>query len=335
MLSLPLLSVCIPAYNRPVWLQRALQSVTNLNPQYCSEVEIVISDDSTDPTCGEVVRHLLASWQGVGKYTANNPSLGMAQNWNQAIAQARGKYVVVLHDDDFFLPRGIETLVNTLKSLREEYGVLLFGVRVVNESEQVLKTQTFLAAQYLAPREALIKLLSNSSLVRFPAICVERRVFSEVGSFNPQWGEPTDIDMWIRLFSRYGVYCVPQLTCAYTVHSQALTMGVFREETIKTLLGFFENVAASQILSDIELVDCQTKFLHQFLLAGAFRMLRRGRIKEFFQVINLFNLPEIKTLKIPYRWWLITLILRFLAKFNKYKSSKSSQNHQSPLDCQR
>jgi glycosyltransferase involved in cell wall biosynthesis len=309
--SLPLLSVCIPAYNRPVWLQRALQSVINLNPQYCSEVEIVVSDDSTDPTCGEVARHLLASWQGVGKYTANNPSLGMAENWNRAIAQARGKYVIVLHDDDFFLPRGIETLLNTLKSLQEKYSVFLLGVRVVNEREQVLKTQTFLAVQYLTPREALLKLLSNSSFVRFPAICVEKEVFSEVGYFNPQWGEPTDIDMWIRLFSRYGVYCIPQLTCAYTVHSQALTMGVFREETVKTLLGFFQNVALSQILTSQELADCQGQFFHQFLLAGAFRMLRWGKIKEFFQVINLFNLPEIKALNIPPKWWLIRLVLGF------------------------
>ncbi|MGK7933874.1 MAG: glycosyltransferase family 2 protein [Microcystaceae cyanobacterium] len=308
--AFPLVSICIPAYNRPQWLKRALTSITAVDPQLCQEIEIIISDDSTDPICGKITQEILNKWQGKGQYIANSPRLGMAKNWNHSIQLASGKYIVVLHDDDYFVKNGVENLLNTLKSLTEKHPVLLFGVQVVNEKEKILKTQTVSETQYLSPKEALINLLSNSSFVRFPAIAIQRNIFEEVGYFNHKWGEPTDIDMWIRLFSCYGVYCVPLITCAYTVHSQALTMGVFNENTVTTLLGFFERVSSLNILSPSELKNCQRQFFHQFILAGAFRMLRRGKLRDFDQVMQLFKLPTIKDLNPPKKWLLIRFIFR-------------------------
>jgi glycosyltransferase involved in cell wall biosynthesis len=302
------ISICIPAYNRPQWLKRALTSITTVKPELCQEVEVIVSDDSTDPNCGQIAQEMLNLWRGESQYTANQPRLGMAENWNNAIKLASGEYVVVLHDDDYLLTDGVKNLLKTIKTVKEQYPVLLFSVQVVNEQEQVLKTQTFSETQYLSPRKALIHLLSNSSFVRFPAIAIQRKAFEEVGYFDPQWGEPTDVDMWIRLFSEYGVYCVPLTTCAYTVHSQALTMGVFNENTVRTLVGFFERVASLNILSPSELKDCQSKFFHQFILAGAFRMLRRGRFKEFHQVMQLFQLPTIKDLKPPKKWLIFRVV---------------------------
>ncbi len=307
MKSCPVLSICIPAYNRPEWLKRALTSITTINPAFCQEVEIIVSDDSSDSVCGKIAQAILNDWQGKGTYKANHPRLGMAENWNHAIELASGEYIVVLHDDDFFVTNGVENLLETLKSVREQYAVLLFGVQVVNEQEHLLRRQTFPKAQYLPPKDALMNLLSHSSFVRFPALAIQRQTFEKVGYFAPQWGEPTDIEMWIRLFSCYGVYCVPQITCAYTVHAQALTMGVFNEKTIKTLLEFFERVSSLNLLSSSELKHCQTIFFHQFILAGAFRMLRRGKLSAFYQVMQLFQLPTIKNLKPPKNWGILRL----------------------------
>jgi glycosyltransferase involved in cell wall biosynthesis len=310
--SFPLLSICVPTYNRPEWLKRALVSITTVRPELCQEIEIIVSDDSSDSSSGEIAQTLLRQWPGEGKYTANCPRLGMAQNWNHSITMASGEYIVVLHDDDFFIPGGVENLVKTLDELEQEYPILLFGVKVVNDREQLLKMQTFPEYQYLSPRKALINLLSNSSFIRFPAIAIQRKIFNEVGYFDPQWGEPTDLDMWIRLFSRYGVYCIPLITCAYTVHSQALTMGVFNEKTLQTLLGFFERVASLNLLSSSEMENCKTKFFHQFILAGAFRMLRRGRFREFHQVMQLLKLGIIKDFKPTKKWKLVRIVFEIM-----------------------
>ena len=101
MTEIPILSICIPAYNRPLWFRRGLRSIVEKNLAYQSQVEIVITDDSDDQGCKDIVEEVLAGWGWL--YEHHSVALGMAQNWNRAIALAQGRYVVILHDDDFFV----------------------------------------------------------------------------------------------------------------------------------------------------------------------------------------------------------------------------------------
>jgi len=314
MQEIPLLSICIPSYNRPIWLARAIQSIVQDTLEHNPSIEIIISDDSSDQKCADVAQSLLKQWGGRWKYIRNQPSLGMAENWNSSIYLASGQYVLVLHDDDFLLPEAIFGILNILRNKKENYSVFLFGVKVVNEREIILKKQIFKEETYLAPKEAVIHVLSNSSFVRFPAIVIEKAALDRVGYFNPQWNEPADIELWTRLFSRYGVYCSPVMTCAYTVHDQALTMAMFNSAIIERLLQIFEQAKTYNLLTLDELENCQSLFFYQFILAGSFRMLRRGRLREFRQVMSLFQLNKIVGLPIPRKWKLTKFIFTIFDK---------------------
>ena len=305
MANFPTISICIPAYNRPNWLKRALLSITTNNNDFYQKIEIIVSDDSTDINCEKIAQEILKNWQGKSKYIQNKPSLGMAENWNNAAKLATGKYILILHDDDFLLPNALKNIIKIIEEKKEKNYILLGGVNVVNETETIIKKQTFKTIEYLDKKTALIKLLSNSSFVRFPAIIIDRKVFEEVGYFDPQFKEPADLEMWIRIFSKYGVLCLPFTTCAYTVHSEALTMGLFNENTINILLKLFEKVASLNIFSQLELKKYKAKFFHQFILGGAFRKLKRKQLNEFHQIMKLFNLVNIKKLNIPLKWFLI------------------------------
>lgn len=297
------LSICIPAYNRPLWFRRALESIAIGNEQFASSVEIIITDDSDNRECEEIAKQVCCQWSGQYIYEHHPARLGMVGNWNRSISLATGQYIVVLHDDDFLLKDAIVKILEIIKVAN--HPVLLFGVEVVDEQERVMKRQIFMENQWRSPHDALIKLLSNSSFVRFPAIAIARAAFVEMGMFRAEWKEPCDLDMWIRLFSRYGVYCVPDITAAYRVHSQALTMGVFNEQTIDLLLGLFGEAEQLNILSSEEIVSCKALFLYQFILAGAWRQLKRRRLQEFQRVMDLLNIAEIKNLACPKKWRLL------------------------------
>jgi glycosyltransferase involved in cell wall biosynthesis len=323
MVEIPVLSICIPAYNRPLWFRRGLRSLTEGGLAYQSKVEVVITDDSDDQTCRAIAEQELEGWRW--SYEHHSVTLGMAQNWNRAIGLAQGRYVMVLHDDDFFVEGGVGRLVATLERLGDQYPVLLFGVVVVNEQERVMKRQVFAYDQFLSPQESLIRLFSDSSFVRFPAIAVQRSCFEAVGFFRPEWKEPCDVEMWMRLFAGYGVYGLSVVTVAYRVHSQALTMGAFNGGTINLLLGLFRELEGLGILSSEEVEVCKGLFLHQFILAGAFRQLRRGRWREFRQVMDLFELSELRGLVCPKKW----LLFRFgFGLLNQSLGLISFGNHQ-------
>lgn len=95
------ISVCIPAYNRPAFLQRLLDSI---QVQTYRHFEVIISDDSPgDEVSGIVQQHPL---QPVIRYFKNSPSLGTPENWNESIRQAKGDWIKLMHDDDWFSDAG-------------------------------------------------------------------------------------------------------------------------------------------------------------------------------------------------------------------------------------
>jgi glycosyltransferase involved in cell wall biosynthesis len=94
--SPPEVSICIPAYNYPYLLERCLRSVIE---QTYINYEVIISDDSSHDQLKEVVQKFNDPRISYFK----NPSvLGSPANWNEAISYAKGKYIKILHHDDWF-----------------------------------------------------------------------------------------------------------------------------------------------------------------------------------------------------------------------------------------
>jgi glycosyltransferase involved in cell wall biosynthesis len=314
------LSICIPAYNRPLGLKIALESIVLQKGFNVEDIEIIISDDSTESDCKQVCEEVLRVWAGRWQYVHNVPRLGMAQNWNHAIQIASGQYILVLHDDDYLLPNGISSIVQGIETVKTDKAALLFGVHVVNPQQKVMKKQVFKTTHYLMPREALGAVLSNSSFVRFPGIVIAKSIFLEAGYFNDKVGGIADLDMWVRLFKEYGVWCFPPIIAAYTVHADALTMQMFNERVVAQLLNLFTQVQGYKLFSESELDRFKTDFFHQFILAGTFRYLRRNRWDEASKTMSLFQISEITGLKPSLKWIplrkIFELILKLLPRFS-------------------
>jgi glycosyltransferase involved in cell wall biosynthesis len=308
----PILSIGIPAYNRPEWLKRSLESVIVDDHAELDEIEIIVSDDSSDLECRRVAEEILKKWDGNWKYIANNPRLGMAPNWNQTIHIASGKYMLILHDDDYLLPNAILKIINSIQLLNQDRAVLLFGVQIVNQNETLFKKQVFSRQEYLLPPLALKNLLNNSSFVRFPAIVISRQLFEEVGYFDTSIGGVADIDMWTRLFSKVGIHCIPMTTCAYRVHSQALTDSMFQFEVIQQLLLIFERVKTLKILSVQELSSCKSNFFHQFILAGTYRKIVQRKFGDARKIMQLFKADDLIDIKPSIKWMPVRLAFKLV-----------------------
>lgn len=300
----PLLSIGIPAYNRPQWFREALASVIG-DRRIASAIEIIISDDSTGPECGEIAQDLLQDWPGPWQYQAHQPSLGMAQNWNHCIALAQGEYVLLLHDDDFLYPGAVAHILQRLRHGGPVQGAFLFGVRVVDAQGRERKRQVFPRWVFLNPPQALTRLLSVSSFVRFPAIVVRRDLYRAIGGFDETIGEPADLQMWVQVMGRSGLVLCPEITCAYRVHGQALTMGMFNRPTIQKIQKIFLEAQAFHLLDSQKLQQYQADFLHQFILAGTYRAMRSGDFARAKSIFTYLQDPFLQRLPFSGKWFLV------------------------------
>ncbi|NEQ52125.1 MAG: glycosyltransferase family 2 protein [Leptolyngbya sp. SIO3F4] len=312
-MTTPSLSICIPAYNRPRWLGRALSSILTTSPQQQQQVEIIVSDDSTIAECQQVTHKLLANWQGSHRYHRNSPSLGMAANWNQCIHLASGNFLLILHDDDYLEPKAVEQILAVVQK-NHEYKALLFGVNVVTPEERVQKQQQFYQQQYLPQKDAIKQILFDSSFVRFPGMLLHRDVFEQIGYFDELVGGIADIHLWVRVFEHYGVLCLPVITANYTVHSQALTMDMFKMPVVNELLALFDWAENHQLLDVKTLEYCKANYFHQFVLAGTVRYIRLGKFRQAHSVLTLLNSLNIKHNLAIRKWKLIRWILSCFLK---------------------
>ena len=107
--SKPLVSVLVPTFNRPEYLNQALSSVLC---QSYKNLQIIVINDG-----GEDVAGIIKSFNDIRlKYINRKENRGKAFSLNQALEQAEGKYIAYLDDDDLFYTDHIDTLVNALEN---------------------------------------------------------------------------------------------------------------------------------------------------------------------------------------------------------------------------
>lgn len=93
----PFISICIPTYKRAENLERLLRSIAI---QTYTGYELIISDDSPDDSVEALVRRFSGSLNI--NYSRNDPATGMPGNWNITIDKASGRWIKLMHDDDWF-----------------------------------------------------------------------------------------------------------------------------------------------------------------------------------------------------------------------------------------
>jgi glycosyltransferase involved in cell wall biosynthesis len=301
-MAAPLLSIAMPTRNRAQLFERALGSVIAAATAVADDIEVTVSDGSDDDATGQVVERLLADWPGGYRYVHNRPMLPLVDNMNRAAELASGAWVMQLDDDDYLLPGAGAAMLDAIRRVGPDEQVLLFGAQIVDADGVVQREQGFRRERYLEPRLALRQLLRNSSFVREPMVVVRRSALEREGRFDPTVGNVTDTDMWVRLFSRYGVRCLDRSTCAYTIHQAAATSGMWTPDTIRALTQVFDHAVTADVVSERAVRRWQAAFFHQFILAGAYRRLRVRRRAEAREVLRLFDLPEVRHLGIAPKW---------------------------------
>ncbi|MDX2173405.1 MAG: glycosyltransferase family A protein [Bacteroidota bacterium] len=107
-------SICIPTFNQIEFLKKCLESIVI---QIFTDFEIVISDDSTNTEVEKLVVAFFKNKNIKHTYHHNSPSLGSPANWNKAISLASGKYIKIMHHDDWFSKEdSLLKFVNTLEN---------------------------------------------------------------------------------------------------------------------------------------------------------------------------------------------------------------------------
>jgi acetyltransferase-like isoleucine patch superfamily enzyme len=116
-----LLSICIPTYNRSKALDGNLKALSLQIIGKNLPLELIVSDNcSTDDTSLVVDKYIKLGLSI--NYIKNGVNLGMDGNFAQCYRKAKGKYVLVLGDDDYIIDGKLIKIIDYLKD--SDYGLV-------------------------------------------------------------------------------------------------------------------------------------------------------------------------------------------------------------------
>ena len=122
MKATPLLSISIPTWNRAKFLAISLESfLEQLKDIPTGIVELYVSDNCSDDNTKDVVNEYIAAGLPI-TYNRNDRNLGAAGNFIRCMEWASGKYILLLGDDDIFLPGALKYLLDIIRS--GNYGLI-------------------------------------------------------------------------------------------------------------------------------------------------------------------------------------------------------------------
>lgn len=205
----PLVSICIPSYQQTYFLKMCLDSVLKQDYQ---NVEIIITDDSKD----ESVKQLVSTYNhSVLHYFHNVPSLGNPANWNSALDRAKGKYIKIMHHDDYFLrPDSLSKMVEAAEKSNTDF--VFCNTEVWHQSNNLRRIAK--------PNSTQLKRLKNDIYFLFFRNIIgapSATLFRNKGTkFDTRFKWLVDVEFYIRYLSENKfAYINEALVC--TVHEAA------------------------------------------------------------------------------------------------------------------
>lgn len=213
LLDFPLVSIVIPVYNGANFLASAIESALQ---QTYSRIEIiVVNDGSTDDGATALVAKSYKS--RIRYFEKTNGGCGSALNFG--IERMRGEYFSWLSHDDLYDPGKVDLQMRYARKHEadERFGAVCCAYRLWHMANNFKEPQkTFFATDFNRRKfYGLFRGAMNGN-----AMLIHRRVFNELGLFDPSLRTTQDYDFFYRMLKKYNVVYHDDILVTARIHPQ-------------------------------------------------------------------------------------------------------------------
>lgn len=217
-MTYPLVSIALCSYNGEKYIAKQLTSIIN---QTYKNLEIIVVDDKSNDLTVSIIESF-CSYDPRIKLFVNEKNIGFNRNFEQAIGLCSGDFISISDQDDIWLPKKIETLIESLG----DKGMVFSNSLFIDENDVSLNT--FLIDQdrkketYESYRNILL-----SNFVTGHTILFRKEMLAFFLPFPPN----IFYDWWmgfVMLYEKQLVYC-PIVLTHYRIHKSS----VMNKETVK------------------------------------------------------------------------------------------------------
>jgi len=197
----PLISICIPSYERVEFLQRLLDSISM---QTFKNFEVIFTDDSKTEQVKNFVENYKAGFPLF--YHKNTIPLGTARNMVEGRAYARSQWIKIIHDDDFFASENaIQQYANACTNGSSKFIFSGYNAYYENTGKKINKTISIKKFNRLSKTPSLF---FANNYIGPPSVLMFHTSINEIFDTNLRWF--TDMEYYFRIIAKEKVVYIEQ-----------------------------------------------------------------------------------------------------------------------------
>lgn len=251
MSTAPAISVCLPVYNGGKFLARAVSSVLK---QTYSDFELLIADDCSEDNSVHVIESLAQEDSRI-RFWRNPTNVGLFANYNNCLAQSRGKYIKFFAQDDVLHEKCLQSAA---KVLDENPNVALVAAdrasideegRDISEVTRLASSSLFVqSGRVVGGRQVMRQSLSQGiNFIGEPSAVMVRKSHC-IDGFNARYHHLGDLDYWLRILRNGDYFFINTILAYVRVHDNSCSTTNIREllfapDMVRLLLQFEDLIA--------------------------------------------------------------------------------------------
>ena len=214
----PVLTVVVPVHCGGHWLEQSLESLAS---EAAPDVEIVVIDSSPDDSSAVIVERYS---DRLSLELLARPDL---DNWrtktNFGVDHARADHVCTLHQDDLWLSGRLAAVRNWIETAPDA-ALHLAPTAIIDRHGRSIGTWRCPLSDGAAPSAELLERLLVQNFVAIPSPVWRRDAWLACGGLDLDLWYTADWDVWLKLSSHGEVHYHDQVTAAFRVHGDSLTV---------------------------------------------------------------------------------------------------------------
>lgn len=244
----PLITICIPTYNRANYIGNAITSILE---QTYKNFELLICNDSSTDNTEEIIRTFKDKRI---TYIKNKKNSGYIYSMNKCTKLAKGEWVMHLSDDDELFPETLELQVKALQENSDKtIGFVVPLTMTVNpegKAVSVPKKQLPNNKWYIVfnPKEFIPNYTLYGKKIRdkyvfgtsFPSTLFNKKVLLELGMSSVEVPVAHDLLIGAKICLKYPVIVIDKPLIKYMVHENWGSSLNARGEFLREEVRFFE-----------------------------------------------------------------------------------------------
>lgn len=201
------ISVIIPTYGKPLFLEKAIQSVQR---QSLPEFELIIVDDNNpDTEARALTEELVQKYMDIDnriKYLKHEKNKNGAVARNTGFAVAQGKYISLLDSDDEYMTDRLRKCYDAIEKAPESVAGVYTGCEFRCKGKVYNSYTGVTDGNYLVETLACRFMFCTGS-----NIFVRKSVVDELNGFDGAFLRHQDYEFLVRVFEKYSLIAIPEL----------------------------------------------------------------------------------------------------------------------------